>query len=415
MPRRPHPRALAPALLALLLLATVAPSVLGAAAAAPNTRVATILVRGLQRVDRERLLADLELSEGGPYAPGLEQRVERRATDLPYLRSLQVESRPGTQGVHLLLKVREARVFRVAPTVFTLDDGDLDGGLRLTGIAPLGRGESWEGLVFVGSFTEASLRMDGLRLGARLPRLHLEFGVSDYDDPFRLSQVTRWWSLAGPGFRLPGGAGLVLLGGWERMDSAPPVGRDPDGSEAHGLFRLALEQPLPGPELALSIEAELRSPTDERGYAHGVAALSGEGQLGRWVLQGRVAGGMAQHRSPVSEIYFMDAWRWLHLPERGKLPAREFQFARFRADLPLLGLPVRLRRGAPPETVRLGPYVLLEAARFREYRRAGADGAGDWGLGLGALLPGRPGLRASLGVQWSDAGEPRTLFLLEER
>jgi hypothetical protein len=76
---------------------------------------------------------------------------------------------------------------------------------------------------------------------------------------------------------------------------------------------------------------------------------------------------------------------------------------------------VRLRRDSDPERVSFGPYFLLEGARGREYRAAAFADAGDWGFGLAAWLPGHSRLRASVGVQWNDAGEATTLFLLEER
>lgn len=407
MPRRHR---FACALIALLL-----PALALAGETAPGElRVVTILVQGLERVGREELLAALELAEGGPYAEGLEARLEQRARSLPYLRSLRVESRRGSQGMHLTLRVREASALRLAPYLTVLDDGDLDGGLSLAGAAPLGRGEQWRGLLLVGPLAQGSLRVDELRSLGPLPRLSLELGVSDYDDPFRGSQLTRWWSLAGPRFALPAAGRLTLLGGWERLDSEPARGSDPDGSEAQPLCRLELRQPLRGEGLVLSSESELRLPTDERGRARGEARLDARRRLGRWGLEARLAGGLAQTRCPATEIFFVDAWRTLRGQEIGSLPAREFQALRLRADFRLHQLEVSLRRNSEPEPVVFGPYFLLEGARFREYRAAAFAEAGDWGLGLGAILPGRPRLRASLGLQWNDAGEPTTLFLLEE-
>lgn len=407
MPRRHR---FACALIALLL-----PALALAGEPAPGElRVVTILVQGLERVGREELLAALELAEGGPYAEGLEARLEQRARSLPYLRSLRVESRRGSQGMHLTLRVREASALRLAPYLTVLDDGDLDGGLSLAGAAPLGRGEQWRGLLLVGPLAQGSLRVDELRSLGPLPRLSLELGVSDYDDPFRGSQLTRWWSLAGPRFALPAAGRLTLLGGWERLDSEPARGSDPDGSEAQPLCRLELRQPLRGEGLVLSSESELRLPTDERGRARGEARLDARRRLGRWGLEARLAGGLAQTRCPATEIFFVDAWRTLRGQEIGSLPAREFQALRLRADFRLHQLEVSLRRNSEPEPVVFGPYFLLEGARFREYRAAAFAEAGDWGLGLGAILPGRPRLRASLGLQWNDAGEPTTLFLLEE-
>lgn len=401
--------------LACTLLALLLPTLADAADSAPGElRVVTILVQGLERVAREELLAALEIAEGGPYTEGLEARLEQRARSLPYLRSLRVESRRGTQGMHLTLRVREASALRLAPYVTVLDDGDLDGGLSLAGAAPLGRGEQWQGLLLVGPLAQGSLRVDDLRSVGPLPRLSLELGVSDYDDPFRASQLTRWWSLAGPRFALPAAGRLTLLGGWERLDSEPARGSDPDGSEAQPLCRLELRQPLRGEALVLSGESELRLPADERGRARGEARLEARRRLGRWGLSARLAGGLAQTRCPSTEIFFADAWRTLRGQRIGSLPAREFHALRLRADFRLHQLEVSLRRNSEPEPVVFGPYFLLEGARVREYRAAAFAEAGDWGLGLAAILPGRPRLRASLGLQWNDAGEPTTLFLLEE-
>lgn len=402
-------------LLACCCFALLWPAVAFAADAAPESlRIVTILVQGLERQEREELLAALEIAEGGPYTEGLEARLEQRARRLPTLRSLAVESRRGEQGVHLVLRVREARPLRIAPTVTVIDDGDLDGGLSLEGAAPLGRGEHWRGLLLVGSLAQGSLRIDDLRSAGPLPRLSLEFGVSDYDDPFRSSQLTRWWSLAGPRFPLPASGRLTLLGGWERLDSAPARGSDPDGSEAQPLCRLELHQPLRGEGLVLSGESELRLPAGGPGRARGEARLDARRRQGRWGLEARLAGGLAQTRSPATELYFVDAWRFLRGQTVGSLPAREFHALRLRADFRLHQLEVGLRRNSAPQPVVFGPYFLLERAGFREYRAAAFDDAGDWGLGLGALLPGRSRLRASLGLQWNDAGEPTTLFLLEE-
>ncbi len=402
---------------ALALLFLCASIVAAQAALTPpaGLRVVTVLVQGLDRISRAQLLADLELAEGGPYAAGLERRLEARGRTLPYLRSLRVESRTGSQGMHLTLRVREASPLRLAPVVTVLDDGELDGGLALEGAAPLGRNERWRGRILVGPYAEGSLRVDALQLAPPLPDLTIEVGVSDYDDPFRASEVTRWWSLAGPTLALPAAGRLTLLGGWERVDTAPARGLDPDGSEAQPLFRLEAAQPLAGEALALGLEAELRSPSAERGRARAEAWLDGRRRQGRWLLESRLAGGLVQHRSPLTEIAYMDAWRYLRGHASGSLPAREFQLLRLRADFRLHQFEVRLRRGSDPDPVVFGPYFLLEGARFREYRAAAFDEAGDWGLGLSAWLPGRPRLRASLGLQWNDAGEPTTLFLLEER
>jgi len=408
MPRR---RLLAVLLFASLLWPALAPA---ADPAPAELRVVTILIQGLERIEREELLAALDLAEGGLYAEGLEARLEARARSLPYLRSLRVESRRGEQGLHLTLRVREASALRVAPYLTVLDDGDLDGGLTLAGAAPLGRGESWRGLLLVGPLAMGSLRIDEFRLAGPLPRLSVELGVSDYDDPFRDSNLTRWWSLAGPRFALPADGQLTLLGGWERLDSDPARGRDPDGSEAQSLCRLEWRQPLRGEALVLAGESELRLPADERGRGRGEARLAAYRRQGRWGLEARLAGGLAQTRCPSSELFFVDAWRFLRGQTIGSLPAREFQALRLRADFRLHQLEVRLRRNSDPEAVVFGPYFLLEGARFREYRAAAFAEAGDWGLGLGAVLPGRPRLRASVGLQWNDAGEPTTLFLLEE-
>ncbi len=259
------------------------------------------------------------------------------------------------------------------------------------------------------------MRVEAIRIAPRLPRLTLELGMSDYDDPFRDSDITRWWSLAGPALPLPAAGRLTLLGGWERVDSKPARGLDPDGSEAQPLVRLEARQPLNGDALALAVETELRAPAGERGRARAEARLDGQRRLGRWQLEGRLTGGLVQHRSPRTEIVYLDAWRYLRGQAIGSLPAQEYQCLRLRADFRLHQFDVRFRRGSDPESVVFGPYFLLEGARFREYRAAASDAAGDWGLGLGALLPGRPRLRASLGLQWNDAGEPTTLFLLEER
>jgi len=402
-------------LLACCCFALLWPALSFATDSAPERlRVVTILVQGLERLEREELLSALEIAEGGPYTEGLELRLEQRARSLPALRSLRVESRRGEQGVHLILRVREAPPLRIAPYVTVIDDGDLDGGLSLEGAAPLGRGEHWRGLLLVGSLAQGSLRVDELRSAGPLPRLSLELGISDYDDPFRDSQLTRWWSLAGPRFALPAAGRLTLLGGWERLDSEPARGSDPDGSEAQPLCRLELRQPLRGEGLVLSGESELRLPTDARGRARGEARLDARRRQGRWGLEARLAGGLAEARSPATESFYLDAWRYLRGQAIGSLPAREFHALRLRADFRLHQLEVGLRRNSAPEPVVFGPYFLLEGARFREYRAAAFAEAGDWGLGLGAILPGRPRLRASLGLQWNDAGEPTTLFLLEE-
>jgi len=228
---------------ALSLMAIFGPLLLApalATGAESDLRVATILVQGLHRVERDQLLDDLALREGDPYRPDLERELERRGRHLPYLRVLRVESRVGELGMHLHLRVREASRLNFSPYATVLDDGELDGGLQVEGVAILGRAERWLGRVLVGSYAEGLLRMEDFRLSRKLPTLGFELGISDYDNPFITSRVTRWWSLAGPTFRLPAGGRLGLMGGWERVDSDPAAGRDLDGSETHMLSRLAL-------------------------------------------------------------------------------------------------------------------------------------------------------------------------------
>lgn len=402
--------------LTLLSLALLSPLLLAplAAAKADPARVATILVQGLHRIERDQLLEDLSLSEGDPYSPDLERELERRGRHLPYLRALRVESRVGKLGVHLHLRVREASRLNFSPYAIVLDDGELDGGLQLEGVAILGRAERWLGRVLVGSYAEGLLRLQDFRLSRRLPGLGGELGVSDYDNPFLGAHVTRWWGLIGPDFRLPAGGRLGLMSGWERMDSEPAAGRDADGSEAHLLSRLRLNQPLLGRGLGLTLDFQLRNPTDERGYGRGELALNAARRQGRWQLSARLAAGLASHTSPQAEIEYLSAWRYLRAYDIGLFPAREFHFARFRTDFRLFDVPVRLRRGAEPERMALGPYFLLEGAQFREYRELDFSTAWDWGLGFGLALPTRHVVRASLGVQWDEDGRHRTVFILEE-
>lgn len=395
--------------LGLLLLAALA----ARTAPAADLRVATILVQGLDRVERSQLLDDLRLHEGDGYAPEFERELERRGRRLPYLSSFRVESRSGNLGVHLTLRVKESRRLNIAPFLNTLDDGELDGGLRLDAAALVGLGELWEGRVLVGSYAEGRLGVRDLGL---LPGVSLaaEIGASDYDDPFLSADVSRRWGLVGPDLRLPGGGALGLRAGWERVDAEPAYGRDPDGSEAHVLSRLILRQPLLGEALELAVDAALRNPTDERGYARGVAALIARRGLGRWRLESRLAGGLASNDSPDTEIHRAAGWSILRAYEPGDFPAREFHAARVRADLTLFHLPIRLRRGAAPEPAALGPYFLLEAARFREYRARDFADATDWGLGVSMMLPARLPVRASLGLQWDEDGEAHSVFILEE-
>ena len=95
-----------------MLACLLAPMGPGARAQAED-RVATILVQGLERIDRERLLEDLHLQEGDLYEEGLERKLEARALHLPYLRTLRAESQPG-------------RIFAAAPLAgVDLFDGNL--------------------------------------------------------------------------------------------------------------------------------------------------------------------------------------------------------------------------------------------------------------------------------------------------
>lgn len=384
-----------------------------AAQAAAAQRVATILVQGLQRIERDQLLQDLRLQEGDALGADFEGVLVRRARQLSYLSSLRIESREGDRGLHLTLRVRESQRLVFAPTLLTLDDGELDGGLRVDASALLGRAEHWQGRILVGTYAEGVLALRNLRLVSGLPTFTGEIGVSDYDNPFIQGNVTRWWGLGGPSFRLPAGGQLDLRIGWERMDSDPALGRDPDGSEAHVLSHLDWIQPLGSARLSLG--TELRNPTDERGYGRGQLALDAWRIQGRWRLEGRLAAGLANHWSPAVEIHQMAAWSYLRAYDPEEFPTREFHFARLRGDLALFHLPIRLRRGAQAERAALGPYFLLEGARFREYRHHDFKDMGDWGLGLSLLLPLRQPLRASFGLQWDDRGVARSIFILEER
>jgi hypothetical protein len=397
-------------LLLLGLISSLTPST-----AAAGERVATILIQGLQRIDRAQLLEDLALAEGDELGENYVAELEARGGLLPYLRSFRVESRLGQRGLHLTLKVREARRINFAPYAMVLDDGDLDGGLIMEGLSILGRSERWLGRVLVGSYAEGSLVLRDLRLARGLPSLDAEIGVSDYDDPFIESTVTRWWGLAGPVFHLPGRGRLSLRVGGERVRDRQSDSLTPEATVSHLLSRLELQQELGGRGLLLLLDAELRNPGDRRGHARGVAALMGRRKLGRWRLESKLSAGLASHWSPVTDIHHLAAWRYLRAYEPGDFPAREFQAGRLRVGFQVARLPIRMRRGARASRAELGPYFILDAARFREYRHQDFASAWDWGLGLSLLLPTRNPLRASFGAQWDEEGNRRTVFLLEER
>ncbi len=405
------PHRLKPALLPLLLALLLLPAPPDAAA---GERVVTIIIQGLQRIDRGQLLEDLALAEGDELGADFAVDLLRRGKMLPYLRSFSLESRMGDQGLHLTLMVREARRINFAPYAMVLDDGDLDGGLTMEGISILGRSERWLGRVLVGSYAEGSLLLRNLRLAHGLPALDAEFGVSDYDDPFIESTITRWWGLAGPVFRLPGQGRLSLRVGGERLRHRKPQIRDFEETVSLLLGRLELRQGLGVRGLRLLLDADLRKPADQRGYLRGVAFLEARRRPGRWRLEARLGAGLASHWSPETDIHHMAAWRYLRAYDPGDFPAREFQTGRLRAGVQVTRLPIQLRRGVRASWAEVGPYFLLESARFREYRVQDFTSAWDWGLGVSLLLPTRNPLRASFGAQWDEDGERRTVFILED-
>ncbi len=384
-------------------------------AASAGDRVATILIQGLQRIDRAQLLEDLVLAEGDELGEHFQVELERRGGMLPYLSSFRVESRQGQRGIHLTLRVREARRVNFAPYAMVLDDGDLDGGLIMEGLSILGRSERWLARVLVGSYAEGSLVLRDLHLVGGLPSLDAEVGVSDYDNPFIESTVTRWWGLAGPVFHLPGRGRLSLRVGSERVRIRLPEFMIPETTSSQMLSRLELRQELGSRDLVLLLDTELRNPVDERGFAKGIASLQGRRRLGRWRLESGLSVGLASHSSPVTDIHHMSAWRYLRAYDPINFPAREFQAGRLRVGFQVAQLPIRLRRGAKASRAEIGPYFILDAARFREYRHLDFASASDWGLGVSLLLPTRNPLRASFGAQWDEDGNRRTVFILEDR
>jgi len=383
---------------------------------AAEQRIATILIHGLRHIDRERLLDDLLLSEGGAYTNGLERRVERRARRLPYVRTLRVESRAGVRGMHLTLRVREASRLNLHPFFTVQEDGELGGGFHLESYTLLGLGERWLGTVMGGSRTEAHLAIREMNLGpAWLPDLAFDLGFYDWDDPFWKSDVRRYWALAGPSFRLPGGGSVLVLGGFERISSNPPRGLDPGGEDDYALFRGIFRQPLRQDALELSLVTELWTREQERGFARGVLSLAGRRHQGRWDLEALAAAGLSTASSPTQGLQHLDSWRYLRAYELGSLPARDFHFLRLRADFRLIGMPVRLRRGAPESQLVYGLFVLAEGARLRLTRTDAYDAPFETGLGLSVSLPTRIASRASFGVIWDRDGNPKNIVLLEER
>jgi len=398
--------------LAALLLAAL---LLWPAVGAAQTRIATIIIRGLKHVERERLLEDLHVHEGDAYRAGLDRELEDRARRLPYLRALRARIQEGAVGVHLDLRVREASRVRFYPVFRVIEDGELAAGFDIESEALLGRDEIWRGTLMVGARTEARLALHDLRLapGPWLPCLNYEFAIWDWDNAFLDAETRKIWHLGGLSWRLPSAGRVRLLGGWESVETTPARGLDPLGEDAQPLYRATLRQPLASPDWVLSGWAELRAPEDFRDYARGEVRLDARRRQGRWILRARVATGFANNWNPVKDIFFLDSWRYLRGYPAGALPAREFHFLRLRADLPLFALPVRMNRFADAEDVVIGPYLLAEAARLRLDRGNPFTDAADYGLGLSAVIPGRVPMRLSGGVQWNRDGEATSIFLIE--
>ncbi|MBN2169939.1 MAG: hypothetical protein JW819_01305 [Candidatus Krumholzibacteriota bacterium] len=399
---------LVPLLFAALLLWPI-----GGAAA--QTRIATIIIRGLQHVERERLLEDLHVHEGDTFHTGLDSELERRARHLPYLRALRAQIQEGATGVHLSLRVREASRVRFYPVFRVIEDGELAAGFDIESEALLGRDEIWRGTLMVGARTEARLALHDLRLAASpwLPGLNYEFAVWDWDNAFLDAETRKIWHLGGLSWRLPSAGRVRFLGGWESVQTTPPRGLDPLGEDAQPLYRATLRQPLGSPDWVLSAWTELRAPEATRDYALGAAQLDARRRQGKWILRALAASGFANNWNPVKDIFFIDSWRYLRGYPAGDLPAREFHFLRLRADLPLFALPVRMNRFTDAEDVIFGPYLLVEGARLRLDRSGSFTDAADYGCGLSAVIPGRVPMRLSGGVQWNRDGDATTIFLIE--
>jgi hypothetical protein len=416
--KRPTCRPLARSLLLpILLLSTLMLSTLmpAAAGAESRLRIATILVQGLTRVDRAQILEDLDLREGADWEQGLDRRIERRGRVLPYVKALTVISEFDEDGAHLTLRVREARRLNIQPFVTFLEDGDLAGGFSADAFAPLGRRERWRLKLQVGASTALLASLRDLRLSGSpwVPSLNFDGMLEDWDNPFWDAETRRMALLAGPSWRLPGRGHLLLLAGRERLQTTPNRSWDPDGKVFQPLFRGQWRQPLGAWPLSLRVQADLRTPRQRRGFAMGSAALLGEREQGAWLLSGHLESGLANASSPVTDIFYMDNFRFLWAYDAGDLPARQFHFLRLRGDLSLFKLPLRLSRNAPPEMLQAGPYLQIQGALLRPDGKADFDGAMDAGLGMGFSVPGRMLSRGSLGVHWNRDGEARGILYFE--
>jgi len=396
------------ALLLIIVVLTLAPL----AAPAEGEIIATILVRGLEHVDRELLLRELGIREGDPCPPNLQERLENRARRLPYLLSFRAETSLYADGVHVIIQLRERRQLSLFPRIGLLDDGDLVGGFRLEGYSLLGRGETWDLDLMTGAATDLGLTLRGVSLPARwLPKLFLQARFSDWEDPFLASALRRGSLLAGLELPLPAGGELLLGGGREFAESDPPVGHDPLGEDSHALFRGRLRQPLPA-GLSLRGEATLRAPEDRRGYGWGQGGLESRHQAGRWTFRALAQAGAVSSNSPMLGSVHLSSWKWLHAYEAGTLRAGNWQHFRLRADLLLIHVPLRMSRRGPTDLSPLTAFVLAEHARYRPGWSDPFGEAGDLGLGL-SLRPPQSRQTLSVGAFLDREGEMTWQFLLE--
>ncbi|MCP4546171.1 MAG: hypothetical protein GY835_06870 [bacterium] len=403
-----------------LLLGLILGCFLCGSAGASDITVATIIVKGLDDIDREQLLRDLGIDEGYTYYPRLVSDIEKQGRRLSYLRYIDVRCQVIDGTAHLHLTVRMQKRIVIAPVITIGTDGDLSGGFNIQSRSLLHCRESWDIQAIAGGYTLIGMRMKEFKPWSdNLPGLNLELGLEDWSQPFwdptQDIDERRKWALIGPSFRLPRAGRLLLLGGFESLETIPAVGYSEEGLDEYGLFKLSLRQPLLPNRLNLLASGKLRTPEGERGHLQGDVTLEAFYDLGRWNLEGRLKGGLVNAWAPVTSLYYMGSWDILHAYPCGERPAREFVSFRARGDIPFFSIPIKTRRNGPEADLVFSAFLLAEGANFRLNRTDDFESALDWGVGISAAIPIQPPMRISAGTIWGEDDESRQILMVENR